>query len=100
MSTLRSTNSDERERGTPDAERTAHARIARQQNAGGVKDALRKAVEDPERELEILSDYAYHKLRVGDYRALIDWEKEADDDILWVFAVGHRRNVYDRHLPP
>ncbi|MCX2819958.1 type II toxin-antitoxin system RelE/ParE family toxin [Haladaptatus sp. F3-133] len=65
-----------------------------------VKDALRKAVEDPERELEILSDYAYHKLRVGDYRALIDWEKEGDDDILWVFAVGHRRNVYDRHLPP
>jgi len=31
---------------------------------------------------------------------LIDWEKEADDDILWVFAVGHRRNVYDRYLPP
>jgi len=25
---------------------------------------------------------------------------KVDEDILVVEAVGHRRNVYDRHLPP
>ena len=83
---------------TPSGQRTLESLDSETQER--VKDALRKAVEDPERELERLSDYAYYKLRVGDYRVLVDWEKEGDDDILWIFAVGHRRNVYDRHLPP
>jgi len=26
------------------------------------------------------------------------WDR--DEDVLIVEAVGHRRNVYDRHLPP
>ena len=34
----------------------------------------------------------------GDYRAIITWDR--DDDCLIVEAVGHRKNVYDRHLPP
>jgi mRNA interferase RelE/StbE len=48
--------------------------------------------------LEKLSGYPYYKLRAGDYRAIITWDRE--QDVLIVEAVGHRRNVYDRHLPP
>ncbi len=48
--------------------------------------------------LEKLTGYPYYKLRAGDYRAIISWNRE--DNRLIVEAVGHRRNVYDRHLPP
>lgn len=48
--------------------------------------------------LEKLSGYPYYKLRAGDYRAIITWDR--DEDVLIVEAVGHRRNIYDRHLPP
>lgn len=48
--------------------------------------------------LDKLSGYPYYKLRAGDYRAIITWDRE--QDVLIVEAVGHRRNVYDRHLPP
>ena len=37
-------------------------------------------------------------LRAGDYRAIITWDRS--EDLLRVEAVGHRRNIYDRHLPP
>jgi mRNA interferase RelE/StbE len=45
-----------------------------------------------------LTGWPYYKLRAGDYRAIITWDRE--NDRLVVEAVGHRRNVYDRHLPP
>lgn len=61
-------------------------------------DALRGAGERPDRALRSLDGYPDHSVRAGDYRALVDWDREAG--VLWVFAVGHRRNVYDRHLPP
>jgi mRNA interferase RelE/StbE len=48
--------------------------------------------------LDKLTGYPYYKLRSGDYRAIITWDKE--QDLLIVEAVGHRRNIYDRHLPP
>lgn len=48
--------------------------------------------------LEKLSGYPYYKLRAGDYRAIITWDRE--NDSLIIEAVGHRRNIYDRHLPP
>jgi mRNA interferase RelE/StbE len=51
-----------------------------------------------EHRLEPLNNWPYYKLRAGDYRAIITWDR--DDDLLIVEAVGHRRNVYDRHLPP
>jgi mRNA interferase RelE/StbE len=59
---------------------------------------LDEAREWTEHRLERLSGYPYYKLRAGDYRAIITWDREAD--VLVVEAVGHRRNVYDRHLPP
>ena len=48
--------------------------------------------------LEKLTGYPYYKLRAGDYRAIITWDRE--NDVLVVEAVGHRRNIYDRHFPP
>lgn len=59
---------------------------------------LSEAREWTEHRLDPLSGWPYYKLRAGDYRAIITWER--DDDLLIVEAVGHRRNVYDRHLPP
>lgn len=59
---------------------------------------LDEATEWTEHRLEPLTGYPYSKLRAGDYRAIIDWDREAD--VLTVLAIGHRRNVYDRHLPP
>ncbi|UWG48510.1 Cytotoxic translational repressor of toxin-antitoxin stability system [Halanaeroarchaeum sp. HSR-CO] len=48
--------------------------------------------------LEKLTGYPYYKLRAGDYRAIITWDRA--DDVHVVEAVGHRRNIYNRHLPP
>lgn len=59
---------------------------------------LGEAREWTEHRLDPLSGWPYYKLRAGDYRAIITWDREAD--VLVVEAVGHRRNVYDRHLPP
>lgn len=57
-----------------------------------------EAQEWTEHRLEPLSNYPYYELRAGDYRAIITWDR--DEDVLIVEATGHRRNVYDRHLPP
>lgn len=59
---------------------------------------LQEATEWTEHRLDPLTGYPYYKLRAGDYRAIITWDREADR--LIVEAVGHRRNIYDRHLPP
>lgn len=59
---------------------------------------LGEAQDWTEHRLEPLTGYSYYKLRAGDYRAIITWDREAD--VLIVEAVGHRRNVYDRNLPP
>jgi len=59
---------------------------------------LDEAREWTEHRLDPLSGWPYYKLRAGDYRAIVTWDREAD--VIVVEAVGHRRNVYDRHLPP
>jgi len=66
--------------------------------ADRVSNKVYEATEWTEHRLEPLPDYPYYKIRAGDYRAIITWDRE--EDILIVEAVGHRRNVYDRHLPP
>jgi len=47
----------------------------------------------PDHYLKRLQDSQYYRLRVGDYRVIIDWQR--DDDVLFVRRVGHRRNIYD-----
>ena len=59
---------------------------------------LAEAEEWTEHRLKSLSNYPYYTLRAGDYRAIISWDR--NEDRLIVEAVGHRRYVYDRHLPP
>lgn len=68
------------------------------QVADRVMNKVDEATEWTEHRLDPLSSYPYYKLRAGDYRAIITWNRE--NDVLLVEAVGHRRNVYDRHLPP
>lgn len=57
-----------------------------------IKDALRERHLD--RDLSGLSGEDAYKLRVGDYRVIVDWERE--EDTVYVLTVGHRRNIYDR----
>ena len=57
-----------------------------------IKDALREI--DPDRDLSRLSGDDVYKLRVGDYRVIADWDRQAEN--VYVLTVGHRRNVYDR----
>ena len=45
----------------------------------------------PFRYLEKLKNSTYYKLRVGDYRLIVDVEK----DVLVVLKVGHRKNIYN-----
>jgi len=59
---------------------------------------LAEAREWTDHRLDPLSGWPYYKVRVGDYRVIVTWDR--DDDRIVAEAVGHRRNVYDRHLPP
>lgn len=36
----------------------------------------------------------YYSLRIGDYRAIIDWRRDEDPEVLFVRRVAHRDNVY------
>lgn len=62
-----------------------------------VRDRIRKTLHEvtdfPDHYLKRLSGSSYYRLRVGDYRVIIDWRN--DDDELFVREIGHRRNVYD-----
>ena len=66
--------------------------------ADRVLNKVEEATEWTEHRIEPLSGYPYYKLRAGDYRVILTWDRERDS--LIVEAVGHRRNMYDRHLPP
>lgn len=66
--------------------------------ADRVMNKVDEATEWTEHRLDPLTNYSYYKLRAGDYRVILTWNRDAD--FLRVEAVGHRRNVYDRHLPP
>lgn len=64
-----------------------------------IKRKLRQVRDWPDHYLERLSGRDDYKLRIGDYRLLVAWERNDDgDDILYVKSVGHRRNFYDREL--
>lgn len=81
---------------TPQAE--AHLEELESETRERILKKLGEAQEWTEHRVEKLSGWPYYKLRAGDYRVILTWDRETD--ILTVEAVGHRRNVYDRHLPP
>lgn len=58
-----------------------------------VKAKLRDAADRPDRLLKNLSNREGYSVRIGDYRAIVDWDKAADR--INVVDFGHRRNVYD-----
>jgi mRNA interferase RelE/StbE len=62
-----------------------------------VRDRITKKLQDvtdfPDHYLTRLRGSPYHRLRVGSYRVIIDWDRDAGE--LFVREIGHRRNVYD-----
>jgi mRNA interferase RelE/StbE len=58
-----------------------------------ITNKLHDITEFPDHYLKRLSGSPYYRLRVGDYRVIIDWRK--DDGKLFVREVGHCRSVYD-----
>jgi len=54
---------------------------------------LQLCKEDPFRFLEHLEEIEGYKLRVGDYRAIIDVDNK--NKIIHVLKMGHRKNIYE-----
>ena len=54
---------------------------------------LQACKENPFHFLEHLEEIKGYKLRIGDYRAILDVDKSAN--IIWVLKVGHRKNIYE-----
>jgi mRNA interferase RelE/StbE len=63
-----------------------------------IKNALRELQESPESKGERLTPSAFWRIRVGDYRAIYEIDREKKTVI--VLHIGHRSRVYDdfRHL--
>ncbi len=62
--------------------------------AGRIVAKMRQISENPFRYLEHLEGASVYKLRVGDYRLLVDADQSRH--ILFVRIVDHRSRVYDR----
>jgi len=58
-----------------------------------LEDVVSSEFREPPDWVEQLEGLPYHKLRVGEYRAVVLVVREGK--ILEVHSVGHRRNVYD-----
>ncbi|MCL6014741.1 MAG: type II toxin-antitoxin system RelE/ParE family toxin [Candidatus Thermoplasmatota archaeon] len=50
--------------------------------------------QNPERYVEKLFRYPYYRLRIGDYRVILDIQKEMVR--IMILKVGHRSSIYDR----
>lgn len=42
-----------------------------------------------------MSESEFYSLRVGDFRVIIDWQRNEDPTVLFVRRIGKRDNVYD-----
>ncbi|NHX36300.1 MULTISPECIES: type II toxin-antitoxin system RelE family toxin [Halolamina] len=60
----------------------------------GITEKLHSITDFPDHYLKRLSGSTLYRLRVGDYRVIIDWDKEAG--VLRVRRIGKRDSVYDR----
>ena len=55
-----------------------------------------RSIEDfPDHYLKRLSGSSYYCLRIGDYRAIIDWRRGEDPEVLFVRTIDHRDSIYD-----
>ncbi|OKY79123.1 MAG: Cytotoxic translational repressor of toxin-antitoxin stability system, RelE family [Candidatus Methanohalarchaeum thermophilum] len=61
-----------------------------------VKERIREKVEDasdfPDHYLDRLTGVNAFKLRIGDYRVIVDWKK--DKEKLVILTLGHRKDIY------
>lgn len=55
--------------------------------------ALERIRTRPENFVKKLVGEPYFKLRIGDYRAILDIRNK--ESIITVIVIGHRRNIYD-----
>jgi mRNA interferase RelE/StbE len=58
-----------------------------------IRSKLADAGDNPDFYLKPLTGRDTHRLRIGDYRAEIEWDKQRDE--LRVLAIGHRDGFYD-----
>ncbi|HKJ58988.1 MAG TPA: type II toxin-antitoxin system RelE/ParE family toxin [Halobacteriales archaeon] len=61
-----------------------------------IVDKLGETVDFPEHFLDPLTSVPGYKLRVGDFRLVVDWDR--GDDVLYVVAILRRKHDY-RELP-
>lgn len=55
---------------------------------------LQECKQEPFRYLKHLTEIKGYKLRVGDYRVIVDVQEKIK--VLFVEKVGHRKNIYER----
>ena len=55
--------------------------------------ALERITTRPDEYVRKLSGFSYYRLRVGDYRIIMDIQHQSL--IIFIIAVAHRRNVYE-----
>lgn len=56
--------------------------------------SLSRLLVNPQNHIERLTGIPYYKLRVGDYRLILDIR--VNDSIILIMKVGHRKNIYDK----
>ena len=60
-----------------------------------IVDKLEEVIKNPEHFLEKLTGMLEYKIRVGDYRVILLFDKA--NQKLRIQAVGHRKNIYKRY---
>ena len=59
-----------------------------------VIEKVEESAENPQHFLEGLTGTKHYKLRVGDYRVIIEWDWK--EKIITVLMIGHREGIYKR----
>lgn len=58
-----------------------------------ILDKIEEMVNRPEHFLEGLVGTDFYKLRIGDYRIIVDWQRK--ENIITILMVGKRSKIYD-----
>jgi len=68
-------------------------RDAESETSKRIRNKLHDIKDFPEHYLKRLSGSPYYRLRVGDYRVIIDWDKDRGE--LFIRDIRHREKAYD-----
>jgi mRNA interferase RelE/StbE len=69
-------------------------RTIHESDAKRIVEKVNSIVHFPEHYLESLSGVKSYKLRVGDYRIIVDLDR--NNKTILVLFIGHRKNIYDQ----